>query len=316
MILPKFEYKKAKSVAEAVAFYHDHKGRARYLAGGTDLIPLIKLRLSTPTAVIDLKDIEELKAVSRNNDGWLTVGANVTLFNLKNNPVVREYFPALYESLDATSCETLQMRGTIGGNILQDTRCLLYNQSLEWRKARGFCYKMGGVACNVVPNAKACFSNYCSDNAPSLITLSAQVKLVGPRGERTIELEKIFSGDGRSPFEVEPGEILTEILVPLKKTKGAYEKLRVRDSMDYPLAGVAVSAKGAAARACVGGIGLAPRLYDLKNINEITIKEAADRIYADVKPVSNTVLSAIYRKKMAGVLLKKAIKRVLQEGWK
>jgi 4-hydroxybenzoyl-CoA reductase subunit beta len=314
MILPKFEYKKAKSVAEAVALYNSQKGRARYLAGGTDLIPLIKLRLSAPTAVIDLKDIEELKAVSRKNDGWLAVGANVTLFALKNDPVVREYFPALYESLNATSCETLQMRGTIGGNILQDTRCLLYNQSLEWRKAKGFCWKMGGGTCNVVPNAKACFSNYCSDNTPSLITLSAQLKFVGPKGERTTELEKIFSGDGRRPFTAEPGEILTEILIPLKKTKGAYEKLRVRDSMDYPLAGVAVSAKGSAARACVGGIGLTPRVYDLNNMNEDTIKEAADRMYADAKPVSNTVLSAMYRKKMAGALFKKAIKRALQEG--
>jgi len=314
MILPKFTYKKVKSVAEAVAAYNSHKGKAKYLAGGTDLVPLMKLRLSTPAAVIDLKDIAELKAVSRKNDGWLAVGANVTLFALKNDPVVKEYFPALYESLDATSCETLQMRGTIGGNILQDTRCLLYNQSLEWRKARGFCYKMGGKVCNVVPNAKACFSNYCSDNAPSLITLSAQLRFVGPKGERTAGLEDIFSGDGRRPLTVEPGEILTEILIPLKKTKGAYEKLRVRDSIDYPLAGVAVSAKGGTARACVCGIGLKPRVYDLSDMNEATVKEAADRMYGDAKPVSNTVLSAMYRKKMAGVLFKKAVKRVLQEG--
>ncbi len=150
MILPKFEYKKAQSVAEAIALYKEQTGKAQYLAGGTDLIPLVKLRLSTPKAVIDLKGIEELKAISR-RDGWLAIGANVTLFDLKNDPLIKKYFPALYESLDATSCETLQMRGTIGGNILQDTRCLQYNQSLEWRTARGFCFKMGGKACNVVP---------------------------------------------------------------------------------------------------------------------------------------------------------------------
>ncbi len=313
MILPKFEYKKAQSVAGAIALYKDNKGKAHYLAGGTDLIPLVKHRLSAPAAIIDLKGIDELKAVTR-RDGRLAIGANVTLFDLKNDPLVKENFPALYGSLEATSCETLQMWGTIGGNILQDTRCLLYNKSLEWRKARGFCFKMGGETCNVVPNARRCFSNYCSDNAPSLITLSAQVRLVGPLGERTVKLEKIFSGDGRKPFNLLAGEILTEIGIPMKKTKGAYEKLRVRDSMDYPLVGVAVSMIGAKARACVGGVGLAPRVYDLKNLNQTAVEEALEKASADAKPVMNATLSPAYRKKMVAVLLKRAIKRVLREG--
>lgn len=313
MILPKFEYKKAKSVAEAIALYKDLKGKARYLAGGTDLIPLLKLRLQAPAAVIDLKGIEELGTISR-RDGWFVIGANVTLFDLKNDPVVKEYFPALYESLDATSCETLQMRGTIGGNILQDTRCLLYDKSLEWRTNRGFCFKMGGETCNVVPKAKTCFSNYCSDNAPALISLSAKVKIVGHEGERTVKLEQIFSGNGRKPFTLEDGEILTEILIPMKKTRGAYEKLRVRDSMDYPLAAVAVSVKSSAARVCVGGIGLAPRPYGIKNMGGSSVKDVAQKAYADAKPVENATLSPVYRKKMVSALLKRAISRVQKEG--
>ena len=153
MILPKFEYKKTQSIAGAIDLYSEYEGKARYLAGGTDLIPLVKLRLATPAAIIDLKGIAELCTISR-RDNWFIVGANATLFKLKNDPLVKEYFPALYESLDATSCETLQMRGTIGGNILQGTRCLLYNQSLEWRTSRGFCFKMGGETCNVIPDAR------------------------------------------------------------------------------------------------------------------------------------------------------------------
>ena len=314
MILPQFEYKKAKSVAEAVAVYKQQKGKGLYLAGGTDLIPLIKLRLSTPKAVIDLKGIEELKGISR-GDGWLAVGANVTLFDLKNDPVTGKYFPALHESLEATSCETLQMRGTIGGNILQDTRCLELNQSLEWRTARGFCFRMGGKECNVVKGARACFANYCSDNAPALITLSAQVKLVGPEGERTVKLASLFTGDCKRPFALEAGEILTEIRIPMKKTRGAYEKLRVRDSMDYPLVGVAVTATGAGAAVCVGGVGLTPRVYDLKNIGDAAaVKEAAEKASVDAKPVANATLTPVYRKKMVGVLLKRAVKRVLREG--
>lgn len=313
MILPKLEYKKAGNMAEAIAFYGSYNGQARYLAGGTDLIPLVKLRLSTPKALIDLKGIEELKAVSRQG-GSLGIGANVTLFELKNNNTVREYFPALSKSLDATSCETLQMRGTIGGNVLQDTRCLLYNKSPEWRTARGFCYKMGGEACNAVPNARACFSNYCSDNALSLIALSASVKLAGPQGERKMKLEKIFSGDGRKPFTLMPGEILKEILIPMKRSKGEYEKLRVRDSIDYPLLGVAVSVKDGTGRVCVGGIGAMPLAYTLKKIDNSTFKDITEKVYSNARPVSNTTLPPDYRKKMVGVLVQRAIKKVLKEG--
>jgi len=313
MILPRFDYKKAEDIASAIALYESSKGQARYLAGGTDLIPLVKLRLSTPVAIIDLKGIKQLKTISREG-GHLLIGANVTLFELKNHAMVKEYFPALHESLDATSCETLQMRGTIGGNLLQNTRCLLYNKSLAWRKARGFCYKMGGETCNVVPKAKACFSNYCSDNALSLLSLSASVKIAGPHGERKIKLEKIFSGDGRNPFTLKPGEILTEIHIPLKRSRGAYEKLRVRNSIDYPLLGVAVSVSNKKGRVCVGGIGPAPLIYDLKDLEGAYIKDPAQKARQEAKPVSNTTLSPAYRKKMVDVLTQRAIKRALKEG--
>jgi 4-hydroxybenzoyl-CoA reductase subunit beta len=309
MILPKLDYKRAHSLAEAVDFYTHFKGQALYLAGGTDLVPLLKLRLFRPAALIDLKSVGELNTLARDKR-WFSVGANVALFQLKEDPVVQEYFPALAASLEATSGETLQMRGTIGGNILQDTRCLQYNKSLEWRLARGFCWKMGGPACNVVPKARSCFANYGSDNAPALLSLGAQVKLTGPEGERTVKLEKLFSGDSRRPLVLKPGEILTQIGIPLEKTRGTYEKLRIRDSMDYPLVGVAVSVKGSSARVCVGGIGPVPRVYPLPKIDVVSVRDAADQAAAEAKPVLNAVLSPMYRKKMVGVLFKRAIKKV------
>lgn len=313
MILPKFEYKRASSLAEAIGYFDQFKGQALYLAGGTDLLPLLKQRLFQPAAVIDLKPIGELNVLSRDKR-WLTIGANVALFRLKQEDIVQEYFPALAASLEATSCETLQMRGTLGGNILQDTRCLQFNKSLEWRTARGFCWKMGGPACNVVPNAKNCFANYSSDNAPALLALSAQAKLAGPGGERTVKLEKLYSADGRKPLALQPGEILTQIRIPLEKTRGTYEKLRVRDSLDYPLVGVAVSRKGEVTRVCVGGVGPAPRLYQLPKLDDLSAREAAARAAAEAKPVLNTVLPPAYRKKMVGVLFKRAIKKVQQGG--
>lgn len=313
MILPRFEYKRARTIDEALELYSQYKGEAFYLAGGTDLVPLLKHRLFNPKVVIDIKDIKELKAMAKKG-GNLLVGPNVTLYELKENPEIRKNLPCLFQSLDATSCETLQMRGTIGGNILQNTRCLQYNKSLEWRTARGFCYKMGGKTCNVVPNARSCFSNYCGDNAPGLMTVDAKVRLAGPEGERTIKLEKLFSGDGKAPFTIKPGEILKEIVIPIKETKGAYEKLTVRGSIDYPLVGVAVSVKGSTAKIGVTGIGPIPRLYELKEVNEKAINSIADKAYEDAKPVINAVLTPAYRKKMVGVLIKRAFKRIEKGG--
>jgi len=313
MMLPAFDYKKAEDVASAIALYEKAKGGARYLAGGTDLVPLVKLRLSMPGTLIDLKGIDPLKVLSSQR-GSLVIGPNFTLFELKNHELVRDYFPALWESLEATSCETLQMRGTIGGNLLQNTRCLLYNKSLEWRTARGFCYKMGGETCNVVPKTAACFSNYCSDNALSLLSLGASLKLVGPAGERKVKLEKIYSGNGRDPFTLKPGEILTEIRVPLKRSTGAYEKLRVRNAIDYPLLGVAVSIQDGKGRVCVGGIGPAPRVYDLKDLSGAGLKGVAEQARQEARPVANTTLSAGYRKKMVQVVTERAIKQAMKGG--
>ncbi|MDR3556588.1 MAG: FAD binding domain-containing protein [Syntrophobacteraceae bacterium] len=313
MILPGFEYRKAASVAEAIAFYNDFQGKARYLAGGTDLMPLLKYRLSTPAAVVDLKGIQELGAISADH-GWLTIGANVTLFDLKNDPVVKEYFPVLCQSLEATSCETLQMRGTIGGNLLQDTRCIEYNKTMEWRTARGFCLKMGGETCNVVPHSRICLSNYCSDNALSLIALSAEVSLAGPEGDKTTGLEKIFSGCGSRVFALGPGEILTRIRIPMEKSRGVYEKLRVRNSIDYPLAAVAVAMRQNGARVCVGGVGPAPRVYDLTGTDAGSVRDGAQKAYTDARAVPNSTLSPTYRRKMVRALFRRAVNKILSEG--
>ena len=284
----------------------------RYLAGGTDLMPQIRYRLSEPAAVIDLKGIDALSGIHVQG-GWLTIGANATLFELKQHPLIQAHFPVLCRSLAATACETLQMRGTIGGNILQDTRCIEFNKPVDWRIARGFCLKMGSKACNVVPGARKCLANYCSDNALSFIALSAMVILQGPKGERSMALENIFSGKGGKPFALEPGEILTQIRIPMDKSKGAYEKLRVRKSIDYPLVAVAACIKQGQAKVCVGAVGPIPLVYTLEELTAADIEQAVQKVSADVKTVKNTTLPPEYRKKMAGVLFQRAVVKALKE---
>jgi 4-hydroxybenzoyl-CoA reductase subunit beta len=312
MILPEFEYRRPKTIKNALQFYQTHGGNAVYLSGGTDLVPRIKQRVEKPTVVIDLKGVKGLDKIEHSRS-WLKVGGNVTLYDLRNHPLVREAFPVLYDSLEATSCETLQMRGTIAGNLLQNTRCIFYNKSDEWRKAKGFCLKMGGQVCNAVKGSKMCFANYTSDNAPALITLHAEVKLVGIDGERQIPLEAIFSGKSDLPYTIKPDEILSHVLIPVKNTRGGYLKIRVRDSMDYPLLGVAVSVVNEKGCVAVGAIGGKPLRFDFSK-NEVGWGERIAREASDsVRPVANTVLSPAYRKKMAGVLVKRIARKLAEE---
>ncbi len=313
MIPTRFEYRNPGTVQEAIRMYDECQSQAVYLGGGTDLMPRVKLGLEKPKLIIDLKHIESLASI--NDDGeWFRVGSLVRIFQLKHYKIVEECFPALRESLEATSCETLQMRGTIGGNLLQNTRCLFYNQSEFWRKSKGFCLKMGGGQCNAVSGAKICFANYCSDNAVALSTLSAELEFSGPEGTRRLCLDELYSNKSGAPFHNKPGEILTAVLIPRKETRGGYEKLRVRGAIDYPLLGVAVSASNGGVKIAVGAIGPKPYLVKTADTSGDALTEAVEEILKHARAVWNTVLDPDYRKRMIPVLVRRLVNRLTEEG--
>lgn len=309
MILPKFEYRKARTVEEALALWSFYDGRALYLAGGTDLVPRLKLRLQKPVAVIDLKGVEALQGVTEERE-WIRVGSLTTLYELKESEPVREFYPALREALEATSCETLQIRGTIGGNLLQEVRCLFYNQSEFWRRAKGFCLKVGGERCNATGGSQ-CVGNYMSDSAPALLSLGAELRLVGPQGERKLGLDELYTGRGEDPLALGPGEILVEVLIPKVKTRGGYEKLRLRGSIDYPLVGVALSVQDGQGRLSVGAVGPRPTVKGFRLEEALT---AAEKASEGLKAVGNTVLDPLYRREMAVVLSRRLVHRVVKGG--
>jgi 4-hydroxybenzoyl-CoA reductase subunit beta len=311
MIASKFEFRSPKDVEEAVRLYREFQGEAVYLSGGTDLVPRMKLGLEKPKAVIDLKRIIPLTTVEDQGD-WIRVGSLARIFDLKQNNLVRDYFPALEASLEATSCESLQMRGTIGGNLLQNSRCLFYNQSEFWRRSKGFCLKMGGESCNAVPGAKKCFANYCSDNAPALCTLSAEIELSGPDEVRRLILEELYTNKADKPFDLQSGEILTAVLVPKKKSHGGYEKLRVRGAIDYPLLGAAFSFVDGTGKLAVGAVGPKPYVVEIKQPSHDAIGEAVEAILKQVRPVGNTVLDPGYRKRMIPVLAGRLVNKVME----
>jgi len=307
--LTDFKYMRPKSFDELLSHLIKYGNDASVLAGGTDLIPRIKMGLKRPKVIISLSAIDSLLYMQQ-ADKTFRIGALTTICELQHHPIIVENYPALYEAALLTASENIRLRATVGGNIMQDTRCIYYNQFREWRASFKPCYKNGGDHCNAVKGGKRCFATFCGDLAPALISIGASICLMSKDGDREISLEKIFTGDGINPFSLHRGELLKEVIIPFSRTVGGYKKLRIRSSIDYPLASVALSSdqkeKG---RFVVGAIGPRPLTYEFSSYQ--ALRPLVEKVYEDATPAANMSLSPLYRKRMirvfAGDLLRSIV---------
>ncbi len=240
--LPAFELRQPESLPEALALLAEAGPSAALLAGGTDLLPNLKHELLAPRLLLSLSRVEELRGLRRETDGSLRIGAMTPLAELAESSLVREQTPALAQAASLVAGPQLRRRGTLGGNLLLDTRCQYYNQTYFWRSALGFCLKKDGTACHVVAGGSRCVAAASADTAPALMTLGAVLEIAGPEGRRRVALDDFFTGDGIHNRRLQAREILVGVRVPPTGPghRGAYGKLRERGSIDFPLLGVAV----------------------------------------------------------------------------
>jgi 4-hydroxybenzoyl-CoA reductase subunit beta len=238
--LPAFALRQPSSVAEAVALLSDLGPGAKVLAGGTDLLPNMKHELVTPEVVVSLARVGELRGIRREADGTLVLGALTSLAEVAASENVARNAPALAQAAGLVASPQLRRMGTLGGNVLLDTRCRYYNQSHFWRSALGFCLKKDGTECHVVPGASRCAAAASADTVPALATLDAVLEIEGPAGRRRSPIEDLFGSDGAAN-RLAPGEVLVSVRVPPTPPghRGAYGKLRERGSIDFPMLGVA-----------------------------------------------------------------------------
>jgi 4-hydroxybenzoyl-CoA reductase subunit beta len=239
--LPRFELRQPTSVAEAAGMLQDLGPGAVVLAGGTDLLPNMKHELLTPAVVVSLGRIEALRGIRVEADGSIVIGAMTTIAEVASSPVVAERAPCLAQAASLIAGPQLRRAGTLGGNVLLDTRCQYYNQSHFWRQALGFCLKKDGTACHVVVGGARCVAAAAADSAPALMTLGASLELERAGARRAVAVEDFWVSDGIVNRRMLPGEILVSIRIPPTPPghRGAYGKLRERGSIDFPLLGVA-----------------------------------------------------------------------------
>jgi 4-hydroxybenzoyl-CoA reductase subunit beta len=326
MKLPEFEFIQPHSLQETCSILGEHNGKAVLLAGGTALMVGLRYRLSKPAVVIGLKGLTALDYVGRNGSGGLAIGSMVTLETLEKSPFVLNEYSPLAQAVQLVAIPSIRHMATIGGNLCLDTRCIYYNQSEFWRSGLKACFKLGGDICNAVEKGRHCQAVYQGDLGPILIALGAEVKIASAKGEKIIPLTEFFTGRGEKPNVLKPDEILVEVRIspPGQGAAGAYEKLRVREGMDFPMAGVAVLVKrnrGGAieqARLVLGAVGPSPidvskavGLLEGHKPTEDLLQRVSREVADSARPVGNLAMDASYRRKMVGVLVKRALRRAL-----
>jgi len=257
----------------------------------------------------------------RPQSGTVEIGALTALSAIEKSPYLRQHFPVLTEAAATVASPVLRNMGTLGGNICLDTRCLWYNQSLTWRKGCGFCIKKDGNLCHVAPGGTKCWAAFSGDTPPALLCLKAEIEIAGPNGRRRIPLQGFYTGDGENYRKLLPNELVTRVFLPAESAdyRGIYRKLRVRGSIDYPLAGVAVVMKRsnghvADARIAMTAVNPAPvliykaeELLIGKVVDEALAEAAGDVAARTAKPLTTSALTPEYRREMIRVFTKRAV---------
>ena len=321
MLMPPFTLHHPASIEQAVSLASDLMSKGEefdWVAGGTDVLPNYKWRINPKPHVISLAKIPEANQVTPYEIGCMT-----KLSTLKEENGIH---PLIAEAASKIASSLIRKSATVGGNLCLDTRCFWYNQSEDWRRSIDWCHKADcgtGADCRVIPNQNTlCVATYQGDLAPNFMTLGAEVTLIGPEGERTIALSEFYQLDGMKKNVLQPGEFMLKVTLPKDSFDytGSYQKLRVRESWDFPEAGVsAVWKKGDYSTLRIASTALEsiPKTHE-EQVSSFTaewetgtsLSELSDAVRKSVKPVNNTALPPNYRKSVVRILTKRALKNI------
>jgi len=327
MRLPKFEYRVPQTIAEAVKIMADVGPAGQFVAGGTDLYPNMKRRQQMPKTVISVMRLNELNQITGDGSTGLKIGASVILTDICEHPIINRDYPVVAQAARTISTPLLRNMGTIGGNLLLDTRCNYYDQNYEWRKGINFCLKKDGDICWVAPGSSKCWAVQSSDLVPVMVAIGAKLKFASTLGERIVDAAGLYNDDGIDYLRKRPDELLVSIeLPPTNGWRASYQKLRRRGAFDFPVLGVAACVhyengggerRVSNAKVVLGGIAPSPvEIADAaatltgKALTEDQIHAAAEDAYIKARPLDNTDFVYQWRKQMARQYTLRALREV------
>jgi len=275
---------------------------SRIVAGGTDLIPNLKHRLESPRLLVSLGRITELQGIVSTEDG-LIIGASTSLADIAQSAEVARGYPALADACRTVGTSTIQEMGTLGGNLMLDTRCLYLNQPDGWRTTIGGCLKCDGNTCHVAQSGRGCYAAHSADTVPVLWLMGARLRLVSTQGDRLLSLPDLYTDDGIRRTTLARGEMIHSIHLPKPRGFVSHRKLRLRGSIDYPLLLTAVRREGSGATAVLSA--LSPRPIE---VHAEKASDLPDLAWAAAKPLNTHSVSTTWRKHMVRV----EVQRVLE----
>ena len=318
-VLPAFRVLRPISVEAVLAAKLDHPG-SRLVGGGTDLIVNLRRGIGEPPpALIDVNAVDAIKAIEVCGDRF-RVGAAVKLDTLAAHPEIGSRFAALAQSASSVAGPTQRNMGTVGGNLCLDTRCIFYNQSEWWRAANDYCLKHRGSKCHVAPGSSICYATFSGDLAAALQVLEGEVEIIGAAGQRTIAVDGLYTRDGERYLSLGDDEFVVAVSGRLAPgLASGYDKMRVRRSIEFPLAGVAVVVGRerevlTALRVAVTGTNPWPIRVEGTDalcgaaLDEAVIETLDGLMRRQVMALKTTFTSGHYRRRVAGVLARRLVR--------
>jgi len=323
-----FTLRHARSWAEAAALWHEanlaagEPARApMYIAGGTDLLPNLKHKIFSPGVLVNLS---ALRGAVTETETDVVIDASTKLDTLATDPLITRWAAPLAHAAGMIAGPQIRTMGSIGGNVLLDTRCLYYNQSEFWRRSLGYCLKAEGTWCHVIGGPKTCVATQSSDTVPVLLAMDAQLDLLGRDGARTLAIRDLYKFNGMDHLSIQKGELLTTIRIPKPQSggtgtfRGSYQKLRTRDSIDFPQLGLAITGtfEGPAVQnlqIVVGAVNPQPKgirgleAFDGQALDAANIEAITDLVFKQTRPQGSVHGDTAWRRQMAVVYTRRGL---------
>ncbi len=321
--LPEFRLHKPATITEAVELRRQDPS-ARFLAGGTDLIVNMRRGIVSPGALIDVSAISEMRRLASGPDG-LVVGAAVTLEELCADTRIVKQWGLLAAAAGTVAAPSHRQAATIGGNLCLDTRCVYYNQSEWWRRSNAYCLKSRGEVCHVAPTGTRCLAAFSGDLAPALLVLGAEADIAGPQGIRTLPLAELYTDDGADHLRLAGSDLLVAVRVPpVGDLRTGYDKVRVRDAIDFPLAGAAVALRRDAdtiteLRLALTGTNPRPILIEGCDglcggpLDDAAFRRLEKLVRKQVQPMRTTVTPGHYRRRVAANIARRLVEKLYSQ---
>ena len=299
-----FEYASPSTREEVAEILQKYKGDAAVLAGGTDLLSLMKADVEAPSVVVDLKSVSGMSGVSGGPNGSLVIGALTTLDELASNPSVQSKFMSLVQAVKGVRSSQIRSRGTVGGDLCQRPRCWYYRNGyglLPMHDGKSMVVEGDNRYHAILGSSDRAYFVNPSSLAPALVTLGARVKIFGTGGEREVGMADFFrvpATEGEREYDLKTDEIVVSVTVPdnAGSLNATYE-VRQREILDWPLVAAAVSLKLSGkqvedARIALGHVAPVPWLAaDAGAILRLPVEQLTDadgHVYF-TSPTSSTV---------------------------